>query len=128
MRFRTFLTVEVVEGQDLDDRVTTEPGGMPWQESCVVTERARFVLVWEQRWQRAKGGRVDVAELCRRFGVSRQTGYVWIKRYRDANHDVRALEDRSSRPKSSPTATSAAGVESILRAHREHPRWAPRKL
>jgi transposase InsO family protein len=101
---------------------------MPWEESCVVTERAKFVLEWERRWQRAKGGRVDLAELCRRFGVSRQTGYVWIARYRAAGHDVRVLEDRSSRPKTSPTTTSAVLAEAVLAARREHPRWGARKL
>jgi transposase InsO family protein len=71
---------------------------------------------------------VDLAELCRRFGISRQTGYVWIRRYRDAGNDVRALADRSSRPKTSPTAISDAMVETVLAARRQHPRWGPRKL
>ena len=77
---------------------------MPWKEIDAMQERARFVLEWERRWNEAQGGQVDVAELCRRFGVSRQTGYVWIKRFRDAGHDVRALEEKSRRPLSSPTA------------------------
>ena len=34
--------------------------------------RKEFVLEWERRWDQAQGCRVDVAELCRRFGVSRQ--------------------------------------------------------
>jgi transposase len=29
-----------------------------------------------------KGGRVNMAELCRMFGVSRQTGDTWVKRFR----------------------------------------------
>src|SRR5262245_37504269 len=100
---------------------------MPWKECCVVTERAKFVMEWERRWKEARG-RVDLAELCRRFGISRQTGYVWVKRYREGGHDVRALDNRSSRPKTSPTVTSAANVETILAARRDHPRWGPRKL
>lgn len=97
-------------------------------ETCTVSERARFVLDWERRWNALEGRRVDVAELCRRFGISRQTGYVWISRYRSAGHDVRALEDRSSRPKTSPMATSASMVETILAARRAHPRWGARTL
>jgi len=100
---------------------------MPWKQADVMSERARFVLEWERRWKEGHG-RIDVAELCRRFGISRQTGYVWIRRYRDAGHDVRALEDRSSRPLSSPTTTSAAMVEIILAARRDRPRWGPRTL
>ena len=53
---------------------------MPWKEIDAMNEGARLVLEWERRWNLAEGGRVDVAELCRRFGVSRQTGYVWFKR------------------------------------------------
>jgi len=47
---------------------------MPWKESRVVNERAKFCLEWHERWDKAKGGRVDLAELCRVFGISRQTG------------------------------------------------------
>jgi len=44
-----------------------------------MTERAKVVLEWERRWNDAEGGRVDVAELARLFGVSRQTAYAWIR-------------------------------------------------
>ncbi len=77
---------------------------MPWKETDAVQEKVRFALEWERRWEAAKGGRVDVAELCRRFGISRQTGYVWIKRFSDAGHDLRALEEKSKRPLTSPAA------------------------
>jgi transposase InsO family protein len=100
---------------------------MPWRQSDIVTERVRFVLAWERRW-RAQQGRVDLAELCRQYGIARQTGYVWIRRYRDAGYDVSALANRSSRPHRSPTATSAAMVETVLAAKRAHPRWGPRTL
>jgi len=97
-------------------------------ESNVVTERAKFVLEWQKRWEAARGGRVDVAELCRRFGISRQTGYVWIRRFVEAGRDVRALEDRSRRPKRSPTAVPQDMVDFLIAARRRHPTWGPRKL
>lgn len=62
-----------------------------------MSERAKFIVEWERCW-RAQGGRVDVAELCRLAGVSRQTGYVWIRQYQEAGRDLRVLEDRSRRP------------------------------
>ena len=40
-------------------------------------------------------GRMNLSELCREFGISRETGYVWLRRYRQTNHDLRALEERS---------------------------------
>ena len=92
---------------------------MPWKETDAMNERVRLVLEWERRWNLAEGGQVDVAELCRRFGVSRQTGYVWIERYCAASHDIRAMEEVSRRPHSSPTAidstprTSASAPTSV---------------
>lgn len=101
---------------------------MPWKETDAMQERTRFVVEWERRWNAAKGGQVDVAELCRRFGVSRQTGYVWIKRFRDADHDVRAMEELSRRPHSSPTAIELEMQDLVVAARKVHPRWGPRKL
>src|SRR5688572_20998105 len=101
---------------------------MPWKASSIVTERAKFVLAWHRRWQEAQGGRVDVAELCRMYGVSRTTGYVWIQRFVDGDYDVGALAERSSRPHHSPTAVSSE-IESLIVAARKHnPRWGPRML
>lgn len=91
-------------------------------------ERTKLVLEWERRWDAAEGGPVNMAELCRMFGVSRQTGYTWVERYRAADQDVRAVEERSRRPKTSPTAISAELEDLIVEARKRWPRWGPRKL
>ena len=58
-------------------------------------ERANeFVLKWEERCNEAEGGRVNLAEICRMFGISRQTGYEWIGRYRETGR-MDALVERS---------------------------------
>src|SRR5262245_9720011 len=101
---------------------------MPWKATEVMTERARFVLEWERRWKETEGRRVDIAELCRVFGISRPTGYLWLRRYREAGHDVRALEDRSCRPHRSPTAIAEEMCDFIVAARKQHPRWGPRML
>jgi transposase InsO family protein len=101
---------------------------MPWQESNVVNERIKFCLEWRRRWDEAEGGRVDVAELCRVAGVSRQRGYVWLRRYRAAGFDLRVLEDRSRRPHRSPSAVPEPMQDFIVAARKKHPRWGPRKL
>jgi transposase-like protein len=75
---------------------------MPWKATDVMKERMNFVLEWERRWNEAQGGPVDMAELCRKYGVSRPTGYAWVKRFRDANHDVRAVAEKSRRPQTNP--------------------------
>lgn len=59
-------------------------------------ERINFVLEWERRWNQAQGRKVDMAEL----------------RFRDVAHDLYAIEEKSRRPHTNPTAISAEpGVE-----------------
>jgi putative transposase len=101
---------------------------MPWRASNVMNERIKFCLEWQRRWDEAEGGRVDVAELCRVFGVSRQRGYVWLRRFRESGFDARALEDRSRRPHTSPTAIPEPMQDMVVWARKRHPRWGPRKL
>ena len=66
----------------------------------------------------------SLSELCRRFGISRKTGYKWVGRFLAGCE----LGDRSRRPHSSPTATSAWLEDAIVTARRQRPRWGPRKL
>lgn len=100
---------------------------MPWRETDAMKERTQLVLEWEKRWN-ANEGVVNVSELCREFGISRDCGYKWIKRYVAANRDVRAVEERSRRPLHSPTATDDNTQALVVRARKRHPRWGPRKL
>ncbi len=46
---------------------------MPWKETDSMKERVKFVLEWERRWKEG-AGRLNVAELCREFGIGRQVG------------------------------------------------------
>ena len=66
----------------------------------------------------------SVAELCRRYGISRKTGYKWINRYLEGCE----LGDRSSRPHRSPKAVAAWVEDAIVRARKQKHRWGPRKL
>jgi transposase InsO family protein len=85
-------------------------------------------MEWQRRWEAAKGGRVDMAELCRVFGVTRPTGYLWVKRFQEGGYDVRALEERSRRPHSNPRAIAETVQDFIVYARKAHPRWGPRML
>lgn len=58
-------------------------------------------------------------------GISRATGYKWVRRFRAEG--TPGLADRSSRPHRSPRATSAAEVARILAARTEW-RWGPDRL
>ena len=74
--------------------------------------------------ERAANGE-KVADLCREFGVSRQTGHKWIKRYEQGGYD--ALEERSRRPKSAPLATAEELVLATLQEREAHPRLPLRR-
>lgn len=101
---------------------------MPWKATDELKERTKFVLEWERRWSEAEGGRVNMAELCRIFAISRQTGHALVKRYREGGNELAAIAPRSKRPKSSPTAISPELEDLIVAARKMYPRWGPRKL
>lgn len=69
---------------------------------------------------------VRVSALCQEFGISRQTGYKWLRRYDEAG--VAGLADQSRRPHHSPRQTGGAMQEVILAARQAHPAWGGRKL
>ena len=82
-------------------------------------ERFRFVEAWKRREWR-------LADLCRRYGVSRVTGYKWLERYEEQGW--KGLGDQSRAPQHSPQAVTEARAEAIVKLRREHPHWGPRKL
>jgi transposase InsO family protein len=92
---------------------------MPWKATCIVSLREEFTAL-------AGVEGANVSGLCRRFGISRKTGYKWLGRRRES--EPAALSDRSRRPRSSPRRTAAATEEAVLRLRDEHPAWGGRKL
>jgi transposase InsO family protein len=84
---------------------------MPWLETDVRDQRIQFVLT-------VRRGIATVSEACRAFGISRTTGYKWLRREAAAGSVV-ALTDRSRRPRHSPRQTPTAVVQRLgeLRAH-----------
>ncbi|HYG75036.1 MAG TPA: leucine zipper domain-containing protein [Planctomycetota bacterium] len=66
-----------------------------------------------------------VSAACREFGISRKTGYKWLKRF-DADR-IRPLLDHSRRPRSSPAQTAAATEQRVLDV-RDRYGWGPRKI
>ena len=64
--------------------------------------------------------------LCDDFGISRKSGYKWVKRYDDGG--ASALEERSRAPLTHPHAYPDDIVNAIVALRQEHPRWGARKL
>ncbi len=62
--------------------------------------------------------------LCHLFGITRQTGYKWTKRFARFR-DWKAIEELSRRPHRSPNSTPKRQVKYILTLRRQHPRWGP---
>ena len=93
---------------------------MPFKETGVSEERLRFVVLASQ-------GERSVADLCRAFGVSRQCGYTWLKRYQGGGASDVLLE-RSRRPEHSPTRTAGEVTEAIVTLRQQWPDWGASKL
>jgi transposase InsO family protein len=82
-------------------------------------QRVEFVL-------RAKEGEEALAELCREYGISRPTGYLWLNRYEQAG-SVNGLAERSRRPVHSPQRTTEE-IESAVLALRDKTGWGGPKI
>lgn len=95
---------------------------MPWSETSPMEQRLQFV----RAVLRAGGRDEDFTNLCRRFGISRKTGYKWLARYEAGG--VAALADQSRRPHTSPTASDAESVAALVELRRRHPTWGGKKL
>lgn len=92
---------------------------MGWEETCAVSERMKFVMDVERE------GR-SIAEACRLAGVSRKTGYKWLRRYEEGG--VLALQDRSRAPHTHPNAVELQTKAMLIEARVQHPSWGAEKL
>lgn len=92
---------------------------MPWNEVTVMSLRKEFIM-----FALAEGS--NISELCRRFDISRKTGYKWIQRFlAEGNH---GLADRSRRPKTSPHQTAKHMEQAVVSIRKQHPAWGGRKI
>lgn len=92
---------------------------MPWKARSALQERREFVAEWQK-------GEESVAELCRRYEVSRQTGYEWIGRFQREGGS--GLLERSRAPHHHPQAVAAGVREQVLELRERHGLWGPKKL
>lgn len=69
---------------------------------------------------------ITVAETCRRYGISRQTFYVYRRRL--YGEGVAALAPLSRRPLTSPAQISAEIESEIVRLRKANPRWGARTI
>jgi transposase InsO family protein len=91
---------------------------MSWREVSIVDQRHEFV-----RLAMLEGA--NRRELCRRFGISPDAGYKWIRRWIEGD---RELADRSRRPYHSPERSDPVMEQHVLKVRDAHPAWGARKI
>jgi transposase-like protein len=93
---------------------------MPWQERSIMELREELVRLALQPG-------ANRTELFRRFGISRNNGYKWLKRF--AAEGTTGLADRSRRPHRSPARTDDEIEAEVLRVREKHNQaWGGRKI
>lgn len=92
---------------------------MPWKETTTMSERLSFI-------NRIQEENTNISALCHEFGISRTTGYKWLKRYTKTGYE--GLRDRSRRPHRSPTRTLPEVETAIIQVRSHHPSWGGVKI
>lgn len=92
---------------------------MPWQEVSIMSQRREFVMF-------AQAEEANIQALCARYGISRKTGYKWLRRFGAAG--VAGLQDRSRRPAHSNNKTANDVERALIELRQQHPAWGARKL
>jgi putative transposase len=93
---------------------------MTWQQSNTHDQKQKFIEAVE------KNEFESFAAICSEFGITRETGYEMLRRYRESGAD--AFEPRSRRPLHSPQAISPAFEQHIIDVRIAHPTWGARKI
>lgn len=92
---------------------------MAWRTRNVQEQRIEFVVA-------ASRGEQSMTRLCAEFGISRPTGYSWLKRYQ--RNGIRGIQEKSRRPQRSPQRTTRSVEERVAELRQERPDWGARKI
>lgn len=92
---------------------------MSWKQRTPMLERTEFIELANQEAS-------NISQLCDSYGISRKTGYKWLRRLREAG--LAGLEDQSRRPLHSPNQTSHEMEEQVLAVRAQYPAWGGRKI
>jgi len=92
---------------------------MPFKETCPVEERIGLFLDYET-------GVFTVSALCRRYGISRDTFYVW-KRRRESG-SPQWWEEKSHATALCPHRTPEAVAAAAIGVRKQFPHFGPKKI
>lgn len=93
---------------------------LPWKENDALSEQRNFVTTWMRETE------TPFSELCRRFGISRKSGYKRVSRFKELG--LEGVGDLARSPRTHPNETPAEVVEILVRAKHHHMTYGPRKL
>jgi transposase InsO family protein len=92
---------------------------MTWKTMDVHEQRVRFVVAAAEKMR-------PFGALCAEYEISRPTGYLWLKRYRELG--VNGIAEKSRKPHHSPRRTDTTLEQHVVRARQRYPDWGARKL
>jgi len=92
---------------------------MPFLEKSKLSLKKEFIA-------QIANGELCMSELCRRFEISRPTGYKWTHRFCDEGTE--GLDEKSRRPLVSPARTRPEVESAVLEVRDVHPKWGARKI
>lgn len=90
---------------------------MSWETKTVMEQREQFV-------KEATGGNGTITALCRKYGISRKTGYKWLNRAAEGLQ----LCDQSRRPNQQPSKTADELEALIVQMRLSHPAWGGKTI
>lgn len=92
---------------------------MPFERRTVMEQKTEFVKL-------ALTGEISLSQLCKRYNVSRPTGYKWLSRFEE--NGLEGLEELSRKPLHSPHRTSEEIEEKVISFRKENPSWGAKKI
>ena len=92
---------------------------MPFRERCILEERIAMMRDFDT-------GYFTVTELARRYGISRETFYVWKARHDSG--DASWFDDVSRAPCHCPQSTDRKQIAAIVALRRRFPNFGPKKI
>jgi transposase InsO family protein len=93
---------------------------LTWKVENVSEQRLKFVV-------RAQSGAEEIKALCAEFGISRPTGYLWLKRFGECAR-LQDLGELSRRPHGSPRQTAREIEDKVIACRNTYPDWGAAKL
>ena len=96
-----------------------EVRAMPWSDKSVMEKKLDFIRDYQ-------AGIYTIAELSRRYSISRKTAYKYIARFKKAG--AKGLEELSRAPHRRPRSTSSETVNEIIDMKLRFMPWGPKKI